>query len=160
MVVATCPQLGSADFFCYQINTQILFLPAKRNLYCDQLHDTHVHLVGLQETRAKQSDISFSYCGRFLCVSSAALKGNYGCELWLNLTLSFFDVYDDFISYEKVRLIVSEPRFLATFVFLKSCKFIAVVAHAPWTTNNNEKLDVCIAWWSHFFNHVAKIAKT
>ena len=46
---------------------------------------------------------------------------------------------------------------MAVYVNLKSCRFIGVVAHAPWTTDNAEKLESCLKWWIKFFQHITKL---
>jgi hypothetical protein len=124
----------------------------KEFFFPQQLFDKRCFVAGLQETRCKFDDVSSSVCGNFVCVSSASDKrSNYGCEVWLNASISFSAAFDDFVSIENIKVLYSEPRFLAASVVLRSCKFLAVSAHAPWLAGDPEKDKACLSWWRQFW---------
>ena len=107
-----------------------------------QFVEAAVHVAALQETR-HGNECSYKADG-WLCVHSAAVKGQHGCAFWFHcqgLAETFgVDVFDD----SRVTVIQVRADWLAVRVVIGRFDYVFITFHAP-----HSKLEpgVIEAWW-------------
>ena len=74
----------------------------RRRVLADAFSRKHIDVVGLQETRARKS--TFRVCGGFHMVTSAAVFGQGGVEIWIRQCLC--DSKDIFVLHATARILL------------------------------------------------------
>ena len=115
------------------IQYNVLSLTEDRDKFAWILTTYNIALALCQETRSKTAGIKFF--GNFIVVSSAAVNGVYGCEIWINTKISFGKLYNKNVyinSVEDVSIVLTDPRFLTISIAHGPLYFAATSAHAPY----------------------------
>ena len=101
--------------------------------------------VGIQEARWRPSE---TYeLGHFKCFCSAAVRGQLGCQLWLNKAARLAVGEDGRESRWNLRsaaILVQKPRLLVVTVQAGNRLFAFIVAHAP---TSDAAPDSVVEWW-------------
>ena len=120
-----------------------------------QLEAVGALIIGLQETRAKQTETYESSTHlRFLAKGDE--KGNLGVELWFAKTIPF-GWQDDrpcFFQADDFRVLSWSPRHLAVRLVRGPLHVLVVTCHAPTVTDPSRH-----EWWQSFAKQVLGIAK-
>ncbi len=136
------------DVLLAQYNPMTLASNADRKALATLAHKSNVSVLFAQEGRAKRSGI-VEYRSYLVC-KSAALHGQWGCEIWILLKACFgFVGPESFtVTVEHLSIIIGEPRFLA--VALKMGPFSAALVsfHA-----SHKKEENTVQWWVHAKRH-------
>ncbi len=131
---------------CTQFNVQTLTqFSARKHLLANFLK-LHFALGCFQEARSKN--------GRARCINnvvmmaSAADKGNYGCEVWVNLSAPIYlkggkKVY---LNRDSVTKVFGDPRVLIVRCKTLKIDFYVISAHAPYVKSPTNCKDAC-EWW-------------
>ncbi|CAE7788172.1 HERC2, partial [Symbiodinium microadriaticum] len=96
---------------------------ARRQYFYDQLHRHEVDIVCLQETRSKAG--RWATAG-VLTWRSGALKGQYGCEVWIRP-----EIVRPALTLLDFRIVVSQPRLLLVTSINPRFPVSVCTAHAP-----------------------------
>ncbi len=115
----------------------------------------HFALGCFQETRSKN--------GRSRCIdnvvmmASAADRGNYGCEVWVNLSAPIYwkggkKVY---LTRDSVTKVFSDPRILIVRCKALKIDFYVISAHAPYVKSPTNCKAAC-EWWVRLSSVVAE----
>ena len=115
-------------------------------------------LVGLQETRTCPGPKYTQ--GMYVCFASSAENGNFGCQLWVNRSLSVAKATDDrhlCFDCDKACVLTAEPRLLVVVIPVGRQLIACVVAHAPLPETAPDQAE---AWWSHLDQVCCKIPRT
>ena len=139
------------------IQYNVLSLKEDRDKFAWILTTYNNALALCQETRSKTAGIKFN--GNFIVVSSAAVNGVYGCEIWINTKISFGKLYNKNVyinSIEDVSIVLTDPRFLTISIAHGPLFFAATSAHAPYNKPiiSSEVKD----WWKEFSKQYNDIA--
>ena len=102
------------------------------------------HIVGLQETRASESNIIRA--PDYLRIISSGNEGHHGCELWIHCGLKVGELKGEPITIQggHCTVLYSDPRILATSVRIAGSSFVFFVVHAP---HDGTEESIRSAWW-------------
>eukprot|EP00435_Cladocopium_sp_Y103_P046691 s371_g13.t1 len=123
----------------------------KANELLHQFQEAELHIIGIQESRAKQS--AFRLQGEFARYISAGSGGQAGVELWIQWRKigQIFGV--DFHPEKDAAVWFSSERILATRIQLGKLALELVVAYAPQRGKSSQELQL---WWETFTEVVNK----
>lgn len=126
------------------LNIQTLARTGKRNALAEQFRQHGIAIVGLQETRS-ESNTHFVSHG-WLFIGSAAIDGDYGIDLWVDLQRVIGHVGDRKlkITRESVTAWHRSPRRLICIINTLPWDVCVVVGHAPFKDTE--------AWWADTYS--------
>ena len=119
--------------------------------------DSGIHLIGMQESRMDCGPKRVQH--PYVCFCSAAVQGNFGCQLWIHTALSpAFTCTGDSVSFDvgRATILVQEPRILVVLLPAGSLLFACVVAHSPVAETGPAE---AAAWWQHFDSAFRRIPR-
>ena len=90
-----------------------------------RLREKRVFAAGFQEARTKH--VGYDSTDSYYLVSSAAARGNFGCQLWRSKLLPGCDN----ASKDSLSIIVQEPRLLPVVAQVSFATLCFVVGHVP-----------------------------
>ena len=154
--VAAAP--GPSEGFSFKLCTaNVCSLRGKHHLLRVQLEGEQVAVCGIQETRSP-SDSSF-VSGNWLCFHSAAVRGHYGCALWLDRCRlrSLGGSLASQMSKEHCCVLDARPDWLAVRVTWGVLDSVFVVLHAPHTGHSP---DARTEWWKRAGRDLRGYAKS
>ena len=116
----------------------------KAALLREQFAAKGFHVVGLQETRASESNIIRA--PDYLRIISSGDDGHHGCELWIHCGLKVGESHGKPITIQggHCTVLFSDPRILATSVRVAGSSFVFFVVHAP---HDGTEETIRCAWW-------------
>ena len=116
----------------------------KAALLREQFAAKGFHIVGLQETRASDSNIIRA--PDYLRIISSGNDGHHGCELWIHCGLKVGESGGEPITIQggHCTVLYSDPRILATSVRIAGSSFVFFVVHAP---HEGTEETIRSAWW-------------
>ncbi len=84
-------------------------------------------------------------------LASAADKGNYGCEIWFNLStpLCVKGGKQIFLTRDGVTVVYSDPRILIVKCRTLKIEMYIISAHAPYCKSPTDCSEAC-EWWVNF----------
>lgn len=111
----------------------------------EQLQQKGIFMLGLQETRCKDSS---TFDSSFLRFCSPACKGQGGTELWISRVLPFALVegQPQYITRDAVQILHMDPECLIAEVSLGKLAIVCVVGHAP---HKGHDAITIKQWWHH-----------
>ena len=146
-------EVSSLFLNCVQFNVQTLIqFSARKHLLANFLR-LQFAIGCFQEARSKSGR---SRCiDNVLMIASESLRGNYGCEVWVNLSAPVYlkggkKVY---LNKDGVTKVFSEPRLLIVRCKGLKIDFYIISAHAPYVKSPTNFKDAC-EWWVHFYEVV------
>ena len=119
----------------------------------EQLEHVGATLIGLQETRSRQTETVVSQT-HLRYTSAADNRGNYGVELWVSRTTPFAwrDKTPLFFQADDFRLLNWSPRHIIARVQRGLLRFIIAVCHAPTAADPTRE-----AWWKTFTDNILNL---
>ena len=139
---APVPEAGFVVKLC---TANVCSLRDKHPLLQSQLEEEQIAICGIQETRSPSASTFSS--GNWLCLHSAAVKGHYGCALWLNkmqLLKATSHRYPP-VAKEHCSVLAARHDWLVVRVKWGVLDCVFVVAHAPHTGYAIEERQ---KWWA------------
>ena len=115
-------------------NACTLKVPGKRKVLQQQFRQSQVTLIGIQEGRSK-STAKYEQDGCIVYASAADSKGNYGCEIWIDLKQGIWDT-------TSMVVVESKPRFVMLVNKTKGHRFAFISGHAPSAHHDDAE-----TWW-------------
>ena len=111
-----------------------------------------VHVLGLQETRARYESPGDS---NFIRIIAVASEGQGGCELWLSRSKAFATVGGRPLLFERdhVHVGVATPELLIVRYEVSGLKLSFVVAHAPHSGHQAQHID---EWWKRLREQIGR----
>ena len=108
-----------------------------------QFRSLCLNILGLQETRSSQG---VSCADDVLRISSGALKGHFGVELWVNLKQPYGYADHKRLLFHRRHFAVrhADPRLLLVHVDAPKLDCLVLVAHAP---HSGQRLQERLQWW-------------
>lgn len=118
-------------------------LPGRAAALRRQFRDLGVAIVGFQESRTAAE--SYQVDG-FLVIASGAIKGNLGCELWVDLRAPLVkqDGRGLCVPASACVVVHADPRLLVVCIRCQALSCTVAVAHAPHSSHPLEERD---RWW-------------
>ncbi len=139
---------------CAQFNVQTLAQFSTRKSLLAHFINQQFSIGCFQETRSKT--------GRSRCIEnvvmnvSASDNGNYGCEVWVNLTAPMFlkDGRKVYLTRDCITKVFGDPRIVIVRCRALKVDFYVISAHAPYVRGKNGK-QAC-DWWASLSSIVAE----
>ncbi|CAE7643945.1 unnamed protein product [Symbiodinium sp. CCMP2592] len=121
----------------------------------EQLRAVKASVIGLQETRAKQSEtISSATHIRYLSQKDAS--GAHGVEVWFatDVPYAWAGSTPIFFRQADIRVLSADPRSIMTRVARGNLRFLVIVIHAPTAQDPGRDL-----WWKQLRERVVRVAR-
>ncbi len=111
-------------------------------------------IVCLQETRSKNGRARM--VDNVVMLASTADKGNYGCEVWVNLAspVGVKSGKKIFLTRDGVTAVYSDPRILIVKCRTTKIEMYIISAHAPYCKSPTDCREAC-EWWVKFSSIVS-----
>ena len=124
-----------------------------------QMHERHVVIAGLQETRTLRGCRTSDHYHIF-CSGGSGLKGkqHFGCEVWVHRSLPLVVAHNgDVYSFRdfKVVVAVADPRRLVL-KLTGPVDIVLAALHAPCKTNQTSLEDI-ETWWTDTIGHLERV---
>ena len=117
-----------------------MYMPGSCEFIRAQCHEHRYHIVALQETRARTSQLCDT--PDYIRVIAAGTAGHEGCEIWISKLHPF--ARGEYLTMQGITVLHQDPTILVVRLRIANEFLIVVTAHAPHSGRSREDRQ---RWW-------------